>query len=212
MENPSACEHQQNFVAMNDERNGILVANFGLYEYEILPDMDNTIAVTLLRCVGEMGDWGDFPTPAAQRLGVHTVKYEILPYKKEEIAAAFAEGHLFQTDLAVSSLASKRGYLPEDAEEKTLPTRAGFFTWNGEGLNLTGFKKKEGSNDIIVRFVNETKEAVELTIDRQDWFGEMYHSNVIEENLGIAALGEDFRYHMTVKPFEIFTVGMRRKA
>ena len=210
-ENPSGCEHQQNFVAMHDEKDGILVANFGLYEYEVLPDRDNTIAVTLLRCTGEMGDWGDFPTPGAQLPGTHTVAYEVLPYRKEETAAAFTEGHLFQTELAVSSLASKRGYLKktaESAEEKLLPPKAGFFAWRGRGLNLTGFKKKDGDSDIIVRFVNETKEAVELTIERQKWFGKVYRSNVIEENLGELAGGEDSCYRMTVKPFEIVTVGI----
>lgn len=210
-QNPSGCEHQQNFVAMDDGKDGILVANFGLYEYEVLPDRDNTIAVTLLRCTGEMGDWGDFPTPGAQLPGKHTVAYEILPYKKEERPEAFAEGHLFQTQLSAVSLASKRGYLKNPAEceaEKTLPLRAGFFTWNGRGLNLTGFKKKDGGSDVIVRFVNETKEAVELTIDRQEWFDEMYRSNVIEENLGTIALGDDSCYRMTVKPYEIFTIGI----
>lgn len=212
-QNPSGCEHQQNFVAMNDEKDGILVANFGLYEYEVLPDEDNTIAVTLLRCVGEMGDWGDFPTPAAQLPGTHRVSYEILPYRKEERSAAFTEGHLFQTQLAATSLASKRGYLKdaERSQEKTLPREKSFFTWSGRGLNLTGFKKKDGGSDIIVRFVNETKEPVELAIDRQEWFDEIYHSNVIEENLGAAAPGADGRCRMTVKPFEIFTIGIGRK-
>ncbi len=210
-QNPSGCEHQQNFVAMQDEEAGILVANFGLYEYEVLPDMDNAIAVTLLRCTGEMGDWGDFPTPAAQLPGTHTVAYEIVPYKKEDIADAFTEGHLFQTKLTAVSLASKRGYLKNQSDcgtEKTLPPRAGFFKWSGKGLNLTGFKKKDGGKDIIVRFVNETKELVELTIDREAWFKEVYQSNVIEERLQAAAPGEDARYHMTVKPFEIFTLGI----
>lgn len=213
-QNPSGCEHQQNFVAMDDGREGILVANFGLYEYEVLPDRDNTIAVTLLRCTGEMGDWGDFPTPAAQLPGIHTVAYEILPFRKEEMAAAFTEGHLFQTELAAASLVSKRGYLKDEtggAIEKTLPTKKGFFTWSGKGLNLTGFKKKEEDSDIIVRFVNETKETVELTIDSQEWFGKVYRSNVIEENLGEVAKGGDSCYRMTVKPFEIFTVGIAKR-
>ena len=96
----------------------------------------------------------------------------------------------------------------EDMGGKTLPPKAGFFKWSGKGLNLTGFKKKDGDRDIIVRFVNETREAVELTIDRQAWFEEMYHSNVIEERLQAAAPGGDGSYHMTVKPFEIFTVGI----
>ena len=56
--------------------------------------------------------------------------------------------------------------------------------------------------------MNETKEAVELTIERQKWFGKVYRSNVIEENLGELAGGEDSCYRMTVKPFEIVTVGI----
>ncbi len=213
--NPSTCEHQQNFVAMNDEKDGVLVANFGLYEYEVLPDQENTMAVTLLRCTGEMGDWGYFPTSASQLPGTHTAAYEILPYKKEELAEAFVEARLFQTKLGVISLANRRGYLTDEEskakekeEEKMLPAKAGFFTWSGRGLDLTGFKKKDGDGDIIVRFVNETREAVELFIDRQEWFGQMYYSNVMEENLGEVAPEEDFRYHMIVKPFEIFTVGI----
>lgn len=92
-----------------------------------------------------------------------------------------------------------------------MPREKSFFTWSGRGLNLTGFKKKDGGSDIIVRFVNETKNPAELTIDRQEWFGEVYHSNVIEENLGAAAPGEDGRCRMTVKPFEIVTIGIARK-
>ena len=47
--NPSACEHEQGFVSIDDGEKGIAVANIGLYEYEMLPDLDNTIAVTILR-------------------------------------------------------------------------------------------------------------------------------------------------------------------
>ena len=37
--------------AMEDAKGGLLVANRGLYEYEILEDQGNAVAVTLLRCV-----------------------------------------------------------------------------------------------------------------------------------------------------------------
>ena len=60
-DNPSACEHEQGFVSIDDGESGIAVANIGLYEYEMLPDMNNTLAITLLRATGEMGDWGVFP-------------------------------------------------------------------------------------------------------------------------------------------------------
>jgi len=47
-------------------------ANLGLNEYKVLRDGRNTITITLLRSVGQLGDWGLLPAPEAQCLGVHT--------------------------------------------------------------------------------------------------------------------------------------------
>ena len=57
-ENPSYTAHQQAFVDVTTATAGLTVANQGLNEYEVLRDGRNTIAVTLLRSVGELGDWG----------------------------------------------------------------------------------------------------------------------------------------------------------
>lgn len=61
-------------MSLFDGEKGVTIGNYGLNEYEILPD-NNTIAITLLRSVGEMGDWGYFPTPEAQCLGQHSLSY-----------------------------------------------------------------------------------------------------------------------------------------
>ena len=98
--NPSACEHEQGFVSIDDGEKGIAVANIGLYEYEMLPDLDNTIAVTILRAVGEMGDWGVFPTPKAQCLGISETEIEIVPFKGDLISSgAYEECYQFRTDI-----------------------------------------------------------------------------------------------------------------
>lgn len=170
--NPCGCEHQQNFTAVSDGRDGILVANFGLYEYEILPDQENTIAVTLLRCTGELGDWGVFPTPGAQMQGTYTLNYEIVPFAEESRIEAYQEAYQFQSALAVSQIADKSGiqtkaeadavwmeeengmqiekeslvFLKKRQIEK-LPLKKRFLSWNGRGLNLTGFKKCEASRN-----------------------------------------------------------------
>ena len=60
-ENPSNTQHQQAFVDVCEAGAGLTVANFGLNKYEVLRDGRNTIAVTLLRSVGELGDWGLLP-------------------------------------------------------------------------------------------------------------------------------------------------------
>ena len=93
--NPCGCERQQCFVAMEDAKGGLLVANRGLYEYEILEDQGNAVAVTLLRCVAEMGDWGYFPTPKAQQIGTFCLEFEVVPFAAGETGDAFREGYVF---------------------------------------------------------------------------------------------------------------------
>src|SRR5699024_12012259 len=75
--NPDKSQHQQDFVSVSNEQESLTIVNDGLNEYEMLRDGRNTIAVTLLRSVGEMGDWGYFPTPEAQCLGERTVSFAI---------------------------------------------------------------------------------------------------------------------------------------
>jgi alpha-mannosidase/octanoyl-[GcvH]:protein N-octanoyltransferase len=74
--NPENPQHQQSYANVHEADFGLTVSNVGLNEYEVLGD-DNTIAVVLLRSVGEMGDWGYFPTPEAQCIGKNTVTYAI---------------------------------------------------------------------------------------------------------------------------------------
>lgn len=93
--NPCGCERQQCFAAMEDEKGGLLVANRGLYEYEILEEQENAIAVTLLRCVAEMGDWGYFPTPKAQQLGTFCLEFEVVPYAAGETGTALRKAMRF---------------------------------------------------------------------------------------------------------------------
>lgn len=181
--NPSGCEHQQCFVAMEDSSAGILVANRGLYEYEILPDQENAIALTLLRSVAEMGDWGYFPTPQAQMQGTYTMEYALFPYEAGKSADAFALGYGYQHDLTAVETGMNRTteqiYMPQ-AQTGSLPLEKSFFEWQGEGLNLTAWKKGAHSDDIFVRFVNTMEKDVTLTVKKADWMECMYRSNVIE--------------------------------
>lgn len=204
--NPSGCEHQQNFVAMQDEKDGLLAANFGLYEYEVLPEQENTIAVTLLRCIGEMGDWGVFPTPEAQLPGKHKVRYEIVPYEAQHMSRAFQEGYQFQNSLMTVQTTVHPG-----SGELSL----GLLHWEGEGLQLTGCKCAEEGQDVILRFVNQTEEAITLHLEKESWFSGMYQSNVIEQRQTkiSAAKTQDGKvfYGALIRPHEIATFDLTCK-
>ena len=60
---------------------------------EVLRDGRNTLAVTLLRAVGEIGDWGVFPTPLGQKKGTWTLEYAMIPYATDSRAEAYREGY-----------------------------------------------------------------------------------------------------------------------
>lgn len=201
-ENPSGCDRQQSFVAMQDDRDGMLIANHGLYEYEVLPDIENTIAVTLLRCVGEMGDWGYFPSPKAQMQGTYTLSYEILPFADGERLNAYTQGYQFQNALMA---------IPTDIHTGVLPQEMSFLDWTGEGVNFSGLKQQENGSGIMIRFVNVTELPREIQIRKQEWMERLYKSNVIEEEKEGLEVSADGRYHMVLKPFEILTLGIKQE-
>lgn len=218
--NPSGCEHQQNFVAVCGEETGILVANFGLYEYEILPDQNNAIAVTLLRCTGEMGDWGVFYTPDAQMQGCYTLKYEIVPFAAEKRIEAYKEGYLFQSYLSACQIPcgccdTVPPYEKPESKEKcvrncdsVIPVANSYLNWQGEGLALTGFKRSDAGQDIMARFVNVTDKAISLRMEKMPWMTGTYISNVLEEKQDALEVSCDGWYEKVIAPFEIATFGL----
>ena len=52
-------------------------------------------------------------------------------------------------------------YMPQ-AQTGILPLEKSFFEWQGEGLNLTAWKKGAHSDDIFVRFVNTMEKDVKI--------------------------------------------------
>lgn len=191
---PSGCEHQQGFVTMSDENEGIGVCNIGLYEYET---MGNTIAVTLLRSVGEMGDWGVFPTELSQVQKDLTFEYSIVPFKDED--DVYRELAEFQYPMLSTQVFEFSG--------KKLPNE--ILSWSGRGLKQTAFKQKMGGDDIIARWTNYTDKEQVLTIRKTDIINNLYLSNVIEEKL--ETLEDDgVKWQVKVKPYEILTLGTEK--
>ncbi|EHI70415.1 glycosyl hydrolase family 38 C-terminal domain protein [Streptococcus ictaluri 707-05] len=143
-ENPSNPQHQECFVSLFDGENGLTIGNYGLNEYEILPETA-TVALTLLRCVGELGDWGYFPTPEAQCLGQQEVHYSFESIRKETQYASYwraQEGQvppvITQTDHHKGQIASSKTYLAPLADQ----------------VALTAFKRRISDNALITRAYN----------------------------------------------------------
>ena len=191
---PSGCEHQQGFVMMNDEKSGLAIGNTGLYEYEILSD--NTMAITLVRATGDLGDWGVFPTELSQTLKKLSLEYSITPYSSEDDIYTYLAGQ-------------RVNMLPLQITESGNGTYTGEkFIWKGNCLRATAFKRAQGGDDIIMRWANYSDKEQILEIDKTQWINNLYRSNIVEERLeDISPVGD--KWIISVKPFEVITLGCK---
>ncbi len=145
--NPSRCQRMQYFAAVQDGKAGLAVLNRGAYEYEIL-DEAHTVAVTLLRCVGEMGDWGVFPTPDAQCQGEYEMTLGLLPYQDDGFRESGCRAAIqFQTDPVSRQLRTT---------DAMLGTSGSFLESSGP-VAVTACKPAEDGNGMILRGVCTTQ-------------------------------------------------------
>ncbi|MGG6309499.1 alpha-mannosidase [Paenibacillus macerans] len=201
-ENPSNTQHQQAFVDVSSGGAGLTVANLGLNEYEVLRDGRNTIAVTLLRSVGELGDWGLFPTPEAQCLGVHTARIELIPHRGEGIASgAYAEAYQFQIPWTVSQT---------EVHEGTLTPAYTAFQWEGTELAFSSLKMNEATGDLLLRWYNMSRQASELTLSLNIPHRHFYKTTILEEDAAALAKNAAGCLSLLTGACEIVTIGIRR--
>jgi alpha-mannosidase len=131
----------------------LLVATKGLYEYEVYRDGKNTMGITLLRAVGEMGDWFYFPTPNAQMQGTYDYSYCIIPFD-DDFFAAVTNGYNF-TYPKLSAV--------QEAAHDGLDALKGVSIETDGTLLLSAVKKAEKSSDIIVRMYNPLQETAKIS-------------------------------------------------
>ncbi|MEK5418544.1 alpha-mannosidase [Paenibacillus sp. FSL L8-0708] len=197
--NPSNTQHQQAFVDVSDGVQGLTVANLGLHEYEVLRDGRNTIAVTLLRSVSELGDWGIFPTPEAQCLGRHTAELLLMTHAGEGALEAYPAAYQFQVPWTAIQTGLHEGPLVPDYR---------LLAWEGEGIAFSSAKIGEESGDLTLRWFNMQPEAAHLQLRME---GSFYESDVLERRgKEFSHTTQDDGITLTVGSCEIVTVGVRR--
>jgi alpha-mannosidase len=168
--NPSYCHHMSTFVDVHNAQRGLTIASKGLNEYEVLQDGQGTMAVTLLRAVGELGDWGVFPTPDAQCLGAGEAEWMIIPHRGGDAAyEAWRTAYAFPVQAFITQTAIHEG---------KLPTEANFLNWRGERLAFSSFKVSESSGDSVARWYNLSAEDAVLDLDSHF---PIYATNILEE-------------------------------
>lgn len=200
--NPSNDQHQQAFVSASDNKLGLTIANKGLCEYELSQDMNNTIAVTLLRSSGELGDWGYFPTPEAQCIGLQTAEYAIIPHEGDVVTSgAYAEAYGFAVPFLVRQT---------DVHEGALPTDHSFLQWSGAEVAVSSVKMAEESGDLVARWYNLAHEPRTLQVELPQAVQGFYASDVLErQGEALAASDDAKRVQLELGAAEIMTIGVK---
>ncbi|MEI5994399.1 alpha-mannosidase [Candidatus Enterococcus mansonii] len=192
-ENPTNPQHQHAFVNIHDEIAGITVSNFGLNEYEVLPS-DNTIALTLLRSVGEMGDWGYFPTPEAQCLGQHVFAYGLAFHgRPSERFKTYQHAYATQIPFSVEQTTKHHECLePKDA----------YLTITGDTFATTALKNSEDDQHLVLRGFNMSDESCKIKIEKKSR-EKASLLNLLEEKQGEEVKSD-------LRAYEIRTIGFDR--
>ncbi|MCZ7575218.1 MAG: glycosyl hydrolase-related protein [Ardenticatenaceae bacterium] len=204
---------QQGYVSVNSGARGLTIANKGLPEFEVLPDGQGTVAVTILRAVGWLsredipvrvgGAGPQMPTPDAQCLGRQQVEYAIVPH-----AGAWLEAQAYRT--VHEYLAPFYGSVT-DRHAGTLPETDGLLEIEGDHrLLLSACKKAERSDALILRFWNVASTETEVRIRLRERPSGVRLVNLKEEPLeeeGLA-LDEDGAFRLRAGPAKIVTVAI----
>ena len=158
-ENPENPQHQQAFVSLYDDVKGVTVANKGLHEYEILGD--DTIAVTLLRASGELGDWGYFPTLEAQCLRDFEVEYAVECHQAQGRFSAYRRAKALQTPMTSLQVEKQEGSVAASGSllKHTALTHP--------QVCPTAFKVAENEEGYILRYYNMSQENVRVSEGQQ---------------------------------------------
>ena len=149
--------HNSGFVDINDGEYGLALLNQGLPEYEIIPE-NNTIALTLLRCVGwlsrgdleyKRGNAGpSFVTPEAQCLGENTFSYALIPHLRSWAEAGISQKtRQYKTKVLTKQLKNQPGNLSD---------KYSFIELEGKYLEISAIKKNEFEDKLVVRVYNPT--------------------------------------------------------
>lgn len=191
-ENPSNPQHQQAFCGLYTHGQGVVVGNVGLNEYEIVDN--DTITVTLLRSVGEMGDWGYFPTPEAQCLGTHHTTLYLACHNDTDRIETYQTVKAKQVGFQVKQCNHHVGTFA--------PTHT-YLNVKSQQMWMTALKRKEHGKDPILRLYNmesERYDQLELSLDNHT----VMKSDVLERDKG------DF--DGVIKPAEIITLRFKEEA
>lgn len=212
IEEPMPTYPQRAFVDVNDGKGGLMVANRGLPEYEVIKRPQGcTIALTLLRCVGWLsrddlttrrGHAGPaLETPEAQYQGGYAFAYSLIPH-----AGGWQRAHL-----EAHAFAAPLRAIPTGLHKGLLPPEQGFICIEPESLVISAIKmaylkdsRGKGREALVVRFYNIEEKEVQGRLSIP--FTKAMLVNLNEEEISEIPFHEEGGITLPVRGKEIVTV------
>jgi alpha-mannosidase len=183
-ETPAGTHPQKTFTDLSDGEHGLMLANRGLPEYEVLTEADGTatLALTLLRCVSWLsrddlttrkGHAGlGMYTPGAQMPGRWTFDYALIPHGGGW-QTAFAEAHRFAREMRAVRVPGGTGEWPR--EKSLISLTAG-------AIVLSSLKLGEDDDSVTVRVYNIANEAEAANLKLRETYRGVHEVDLNEEN------------------------------
>jgi alpha-mannosidase len=209
IEQPRPEVPQREFTAVSDGRTGLMIANRGLPEVQVLAGAPGSteIALTLLRCVGWLSrddlttrkqhTGPPHATPGAQMIGPHRFEYSIIPHSGDW-RSAYDQACAFNAPLRTVATGRHGG---------PLPTAASLLHKEPAAFVISAIKTAEDGRGLVVRGYNtgaETLQAVLRPITGFTRAARMRMDETEEEELPITIHGD---ITLPVRGHEVVTVG-----
>ncbi len=208
VEQPRPEVPQRAFTDVSDGQLGLMVANRGLPEVEVLKNADGNgeIALTLLRCVGWLSR-DDFSTrkghagpmiatPAAQMPGSQSFDYAVIPHAGDW-KNAFQEAYAFEAPLRAAVTGIHQG---------SLAPAGAFVAVEPQTFAISAVKEAETGDGWLVRGYNLTGETKEVTLKPWRRFRSAALADLAEEAKSELRLADDGSVTFQAGGHQIVTV------
>ncbi|MDR1899586.1 MAG: glycosyl hydrolase-related protein [Treponema sp.] len=199
---------EKEFCDAGGEKHGVTVANRGLPEYEVYnEERESVIAVTLLRCVGEISKWkmrtrkdrGGWLVfaPEGQCKGKHRFEYSVIPHEGtwESSGSCFEARNFAQPLYPLPFTPSAEGTLPAEKSFISLP----------RGLVVSAFKPCEFEEGYILRFYNITTTSIKDAVEFKFPIRRAVLTNLGEEEREELHI-EDGKVTIDAPPYRVITL------
>jgi alpha-mannosidase len=208
IEQPRPEVPQRAFTDVSGGNRGLMIANRGLTEVEVLTRDDGTaeIALTLLRCVGWLSrdDLVTRPehagpgmeTPEAQMPGTWGFDYAIIPHVKGQ-TSPYPLSYNFEAPLRASASGLHYGALPPSGS---------FIDVESMGFVVSSVKETEDGRGWLVRGYNMTANPLPVSIRPWKAFKSVEFSDLAERKIRSVDSPAGGRFLFTAQPYEIVTL------